>query len=364
MHDGARMSGTMDGPIEDLNFFALIGTLIRHRVAVLLLAFGVAAVFVLHAFTLDPAYRASASFVVQGGGGDQSRLLSLARGFGFNTGTGTDRSPRFYLQLLDTRRILEEAARGQYRVEHNGVTRTVSLADALGIEGADAEQRTRAAVKQLRESLTTSEGDAGMVNVSVTAPSAGLAEQLVTRLLSLVEQVNTELQQESAAATRRFVQGQMATAQQELSDAEDVLARFLEQNRRYENSPELTFQVERLRRQVALKQEVYTSLAQTYEQSSIEAARNTPQISIIERPAGSASTVQAHILMRLVLGFLLGAFVGVLIAFGRELYRRAEARGNPDLEEMKRQWAEASVALRAARARAARKRVTSGADPH
>jgi len=47
----------------------------------------------------------------------------------------------------------------------------------------------------------------------------------------------------------------------------------LERNRRYQNSPELTFRYERLQRQVSLRQQVFISLSESLKEETAEEVR-------------------------------------------------------------------------------------------
>jgi len=91
-----------------------------------------------------------------------------------------------------------------------------------------------------------------------------------------------DTRQSQAAAERGFTEERMAEAQEELRAAENELQRFLQNNRQFQNSPELVFQHDRLQRRVAMRQQVYTSLVQSYEQARIDEVPNTPVITVVE----------------------------------------------------------------------------------
>src|SRR3712207_7894583 len=55
-----------------------------------------------------------------------------------------------------------------------------------------------------------------------------------------------------------------------------TLFRSYQRNRDYRNSPELTFQQERLSREVSRVQQLYGRLSEAYEQAKIEEVRDTP----------------------------------------------------------------------------------------
>src|SRR2546428_650042 len=106
---------------------------------------------------------------------------------------------------------------------------------------------------------------------------SGLASELG---LALVNTFNLERRQSRAAQEKRFVETRRTEARDELQVAEDRLKSFLERNRDYRNSPQLVFDQERLAREVALRQQLLTSLSQAYEQARIDEVRDTPVITV------------------------------------------------------------------------------------
>src|SRR5207253_9545275 len=103
-----------------------------------------------------------------------------------------------------------------------------------------------------------------------TTRSAYLSKGIVERALELVNRFNQEKRQSQSGEERRFIGGRLQESKGELRDAEDAVARFMEKNRDFRNAPALTFQYERLQREVALRQTLYASLSQNYEQARIE----------------------------------------------------------------------------------------------
>jgi uncharacterized protein involved in exopolysaccharide biosynthesis len=128
--------------------------------------------------------------------------------------------------------------------------------------------------------------------------------------LSLVNDFNLNKRQSQAKAERVFVEGRLAEARGELDSAESAVARFLEANRRIDESPRLKADLARLQRRVDLDQQVYLTLAQGLESSRLDEVRNTPVITIIDEPEGSARKA-GRLLVVLILGFVVGAMLGI-----------------------------------------------------
>jgi hypothetical protein len=99
------------------------------------------------------------------------------------------------------------------------------------------------------------------------------------------------------------------------------LKTFLQNNLTYQGSPRLQLEFARLQRHVDLVQQVYVTLSQEYEQARIQEVRNTPVITIVDRPEASA-----HHSIRLstagLLGLVAGLIMAAMAAFIREYGQR------------------------------------------
>lgn len=339
-----------DREAEEISLLELVNVLLRHRWKVLGLP--VVAALVVVGFTVlsPPSYTADASFMPQlgTGGGQLSRLSGVASQFGIDVPSGeAGASPQFYADLVTSRRILSSAVGTEYVVVREGDTIRGDLVEIWEIE-AETEARAReAAIGALEERISVSTGtETGMVELSVTTGSPVLSKQVADRLIELVNQFNLEVRQSQAAAQAEFVGERLEKARAELRAAEDSLERFLENNRRFQNSPTLRFEHQRLQRRVSLKEQVVSSLATRYEEAQINEVRNTPVITVVTPPDLPATPDPDRLPLKGVLGLLLGGMVGVFWAFGAEFGRSAREEGREDYREFRSLREEAARDLR------------------
>ena len=204
----------------------------------------------------------------------------------------------------------------------------------LRAKGDTPEIRLRRTLQALRDRVDVSVGlKTGIVTLAVRMPWPELATQVNRRMLELVDSYNLTRRQTRAAAERHFVEGRLAEARKELEGIEAELERFFERNRSYQQSPQLVFEANRLQRRVDLRQQVYSSLAQSYENARIEEVRNTPVTTVITRPEGSALPVTSNLVLDLFLGLLLGAAIALVIIFTREYLEVQRQRHPADYAE-------------------------------
>jgi uncharacterized protein involved in exopolysaccharide biosynthesis len=200
-------------------------------------------------------------------------------------------------------------------------------------------------VQELTERVrVTPDPSTGLIALRVTAPSSALAVAINRKMLELLNEYNVERRQSRAAQERRFVEERLEEAQAALLDAENDLARFLDQNRAIENSPQLSAELARQSRGVELRQSIYTSLAQSLEQARINEVRTTPVITVIEPPEGWARTNESDPVRASLIAFATGLLVAGTFALVREVLA-AMRRENPA------EYAEVSELSRSAFAR-------------
>lgn len=296
-----------------------------------LVVFPLAVGFFAAAWTaLTREYTAISSFAPEAPSGQQNQLLGLAAQFGISLNAGDQGiSVDFYRKLLRSRDILSDLAVTRFDVARGDSMVAGTLVELLEIPDGRERDRLSSAISRLRGAVSvTVDRPAGVVEVRTTAPWEELAEAMNRRLLELVNTFNLEKRGSSAAARRDFARLRVKDAEAELGTAEEELRRFMEANRRFTDSPELVLEQRRLQRRVDLKQQVSTTLAQSYEQARVDAVRDIPLITIVEKPEGSVEP-SAGIKRSVVLGVFFGLLVGMGIAFGTE-YMALEKRKRPE----------------------------------
>jgi uncharacterized protein involved in exopolysaccharide biosynthesis len=323
---------------DEISLVEIANTILRQWRLVVAVPLVLALVVGLWTLGQDRTYAASGSFITQAGEGRSGGgAAALAQQFGISLGTERPgQSPQFYVDLLRSRAVLKEAVESEYHMPaENGTIRRANLIDFFEIE-ADGHMLPpwRRAADRLRDQISTSVArETGLVHVTVSATHPALAEQIAERLLEILNTFNTEVRQNRAQEEGRFISGRLTEAQAELLAAENELQDFLRQNRVFRNSPELMFEHDRLQRQVAIRQEVYTSLLRSQEEARIDAVRDTPLITVVDHPAGTAEPQGRGTVIRVMLAFMVGLMVAVVVAFIREATRRGRDSEDPHYRE-------------------------------
>jgi uncharacterized protein involved in exopolysaccharide biosynthesis len=325
-------------PDDEISLWEVLAVLLRRRGTIVLTTVLVVALAVAYTLLWPDDFTTQASFRPQGSEASASQLLALAGQFGVNVPgmAGEELSPAFYQELLTSREILHRVADERYTVEGQGA---VPLVDLLEIDEDTEALRVEKAIEELRESLVAVRTglETGIVTIEVTTDWPGLSKSIADRLLDEIQVFNLETRRSQAAAERVFIEARVDSARVILLDAEADLESFLQANRRYEDSPELSFQYDRLQREINLRQQVYTGLVQALDEARIAEVRDTPVLTILQAPFLPPGPDDRSLLLAIALGTVLGGMGGVVFAFVIEAVRRPSA-DDPAREDFQRAW--------------------------
>jgi uncharacterized protein involved in exopolysaccharide biosynthesis len=321
----------------------ILAILLRHRWVIVAFGGTGLAFAVLIASLKEPIYAASFAFIPRTPQ-DQARggLASIAGQLGLPVGAigGGSQPPELYANLLEGRELLATLAADSFKVETMD-RRRVPVAEFLGIKAANNAIRQERTFRALRDRVVSSSvasRTTGAVNVVIrtTSPSASLS--IAAGLLGALHEYNRITRQTQAGEERRFAAARLAEARAALRQAEDVLQGFLQRNRQFA-SPQLTFEQDRLQREVHLQQQLVIGLSQQFEDARIREVRDTPVIMVLEHPVLPALPEPQHRLRLLVLLGALGALMGMVWVLMREGWQRRRATADdPSYEMLANEW--------------------------
>lgn len=300
---------------DEVSLVDIANAIIRRRRIVVWSITAVVAIAIAMTLLRPRVYTAGASFIPQVG--QQSGGLSgIASQFGIALPAGeATQSPDFYANLVRSREVLGAVIDARYTLRGESGNASGNLLSIFKIEARDSALRREQGIQALGNTVGTAvDKRTGVVKVTVTTREPALSFQIVTNILEQINRFNLERRQARAAAERQFMEQRLQEVQAALRAAEDRLQFFLQSNRDYRNSSILTFQADRLTRDVSMQQQVYTTLSQAVEQARIEAVRDTPLIMVIEKPSLPARPDRRGLLRRGILALFVGLIGGMVIA--------------------------------------------------
>ncbi len=275
-------------------------------------------------------------------------LAGLAAQFGVAIPGGGANSPRFYADVLGSRTLRDEVLLASFPDPGSAAPGdSAPLLELLEIKGDSERERLEKGRDKIEKAVSVGvNNETNVVSLSVETPYPVLSADVANHFIALLNRFNLVSRQSNAQERRRFAEERMQQVESELREAEENLKRFLERNRQFRGSPELTFEYERLQRQVTIKQEVFTSLRRAYEEARIQEVNDTPVITVIDRAVPPQEKSSPKRRLNVVVAFFLGGVIGVVGAFGREFVERARERELDEYEEFTSRWAALKADLR------------------
>lgn len=328
MTDPSAASAPANTESDKISLLALGSVLIRWRRLILALGLIGGVLGLTRGLSSARVYKSSATFIPQGA--TEPGVSSLASQFGLRMPTsGGGWGPPVYVELLRSRVLLEPLARDTFTIAEEG-RRRVAMVDLLKITAPTPQQRIDYAVRKLERMVRADEDrKINAVKVAVTTEWPSVSYAIVERLVNSVNEFNLETRKSQATAEREFADEQAAQAERALRDAENRRRSFIEGNRTITGSAGLALERDRLERDVVLRQQVYTSLLQNREEARIREVRDTPVITVIERPRVAVVGEARNSVKKAIVGGLTWGVFGVFLAFlvdGLKALRRSPSR--------------------------------------
>ena len=297
-------------------------------------------------FLVPARYTAEASFVVEseeagGAGGGLSSLggiAGLAGQFGIALPTsGADGAP-FQASLLRSRAVQLPVLEHRYaRAAQDGGPGTL-FSVLTGDAELDEWDRDKAILKFNRLLAVRTDDVTGIVSVGYQTLDPELATDVVTRLLDELMTFNVISRTSEARRLRQFLEQRYEVNRGALTDAEDDLRLFLEQNREWRSSPALSFEAGRLERVISIHQEVFSSLSRELETARIDEVNDIAAITMIDVPIPPSRPDFPQPLLSFVVAGILGLLVGMVHAIGIASWPDVRTRHAQNLGELKTAW--------------------------
>jgi len=172
----------------------------------------------------------------------------------------------------------------------------------------------------------------GIVTISVTTKNPDLSAQVANYFVECLDDFNRYQRQTGAGLNRDFIEKRIEEAGQDLRQAEENLKQFRESNLNYYRStdPELLMMHDQLLREVEVKTQVYLTLAQQYEISTIQAKKEIPIVQILDRARPPSLKSGPARVKTTILGLIAGIIISSLLVIMDD-----RLRGKPQYNDVK-----------------------------
>jgi hypothetical protein len=256
-----------------------------------------------------------------------------------------NQSPAFYAALIKTPDVLDRLVDSAFATSTDPKPR--SLAAIWDISRQSTSLQRQAVIERLQKVLSSSTSPKlDLVVLSLATDDPLLSRELADAILDQVNWFNLRTRQSRAAAERQFDQRLVEEVAADLRNAEDETQRFLQENQQPRMSAALEMQKQRLARRLEILNARYVSLVTAYDRARIDEVRDTPVITVIERPRTPAKPDSRHLAKRVLLMLLLGLFLGAIIALIRQMLSNTRSSADGDAQEFQQLLGETSNDVR------------------
>ncbi len=327
-------------PASDISLYELMTPLVRRWKLIAATAAACGAATLLILLLQRPTYTAVTTFAPENSSstGLMSSLVGLAGlagQLGLGSSSSSSVSPEFFVKLAHSDELLRSALLQPFSDPDSGSAKR-PLLQLLEVKGRTPEERVQAGTRILRKRIdASSDKSTGIVTLRVKLYSPELAADVAKHMVQQLNRFNLETRQTQSREQRRFSGERLTVAEQELRAAEQAQLAFLQRNRQYMDSPLLTFEYNRLNRQVMLRQEVYQSLVKAHEEARIAEVRDTPVLTVIDSAVAPVSPSGPRRILGTTVALVFGAGLGVLLAYTVTARARARRSPTPDYLEFR-----------------------------
>jgi len=149
----------------------------------------------------------------------------------------------------------------------------------------------------------------GLVKIIVQMENPKLARDIANFISVFVANWVNDTQKESVRKNLEFINERAEVLGAELQDAENEFKKFRETNRNILNSPDLQLELQRLQRQVTIKQEVYLTMIKQREINQIDENKSLDVIRILDKAIEKRNPTKPNIRLVLLLVIVISLFV-------------------------------------------------------
>jgi uncharacterized protein involved in exopolysaccharide biosynthesis len=266
---------------EEVNFINYVNVLLKKRWLIIFGVFFCVLATGIYSKTRPPQYTASAKFLPSKNPEMTSRMGTLIGTSGRVETIENNVTSAYYTELLKSSPFLERIVQQKFLIKKKG--EEINLISYYGNEiekGTDSLSRVINTVAQQLEIST--HRTTKVVTISYSTEESELSAAIVNAILEELIKYNQDMKDNKARLNREFIENQLEENRKLLKEAEAALIDFTAKNKKIA-TPDLEVELDRLKRNVKVQEEVFITLKKQLELAKIEEQEKTPVIQIIEQ---------------------------------------------------------------------------------
>lgn len=312
-----RTAGEASSPFWES--FAL--PILRYRRMSYVIITSTLVVALVYSLLLPNKYTSVATILPSGGGDELSELSDLAGGSLAELGLGSfiqasENSSAIFPKVLTSRYLSEQVLNHRFDFKDKGKSKSLTLLEYLDAANIDLAILELAGLVRVDLDRRT-----GYITLTVTTEYPQLSSLVVRDYLKLLDDYNINHRQSKARENEKFIAKRVTEAGVDLALAETVLARLRDANRNYTTSgdPELHKELDRLERDVTVKETIYLTLVKKHELAKVEAAKDVPIVQVLDNGVTPLIKSSPHRSLYLLAALLGSIAVSIILSLWFDL---------------------------------------------
>jgi len=298
---------------EEFDLIHYMNILLKKRWLIILGVFFCVLATGIYSKTRPPKYTASAKFLPSKNPEMTSRMGTLIGTSGRVETIENNVTSEYYTTLLKSSPFLERIVTRKFFSNKRG-----EEVDLVSYYGDMIEKKTEllnrvidTVDKQLEASIhrTTQ-----VITISYSTGEPELTAAIANAFLDELIKYNQDMRDTKARQNREFIENQLEENRELLKEAEGALASFAAKNKKIA-TPDLEVELDRLKRNVKVQEEVFITLRKQLELAKIEEQEKTPVIEIIEKASVPLHKSNPKTKRNVILAGFVSLFLFIGLAF-------------------------------------------------
>jgi len=281
----------------------------------------------------SPVYIASAKFLSSRNPDMTSRMGTLIGTSGRIESLENNVTSEYYTLLLKSSPFLERIANKKFFSKEMG--EEVDLISYYKVEADNEVERLTLITKTIGGNLDIStDRTTKVVSISYSTGEPKLSAAIVNVFLEELIIYNQDVKESKTKQNREFIEDRLEENRKLLKNAETELANFTAKNKII-GTPALEIELDRLKRNVKVQEEVFLTLRKQLELAKIEEQEKKPVIEILEKAAPPLYKSSPKVRRNVILAGFVSLFLFIGIAFAIEYISKISPEGEGYKEFLK-----------------------------
>ena len=272
-------------------------------------------------FIAQPVYLTTAKLLPTGEDNSLSNIQGLASQFGlalpFQSGSNLSFSD-IYPEIVKSRQLTGIVLEKKFNTRKFGQNQLLKniLSRQYRLDKYDVDERFKRSSEILQDNIKVSKARlTSIVTLEVRGLEPEFAVDLANTIISESDKLQREFKTHQISDKRSFIEERIKDVKKDLESAQEDLKEFRERNRQVQYSPALLLEEERLKTEMDVKKEIFSTLKQQFELVKIEEVEEGATVQILDKPVAPYEKSSPKIFLSIFLSIFIGFGLSVVIAY-------------------------------------------------